>query len=69
MRIDRRTLRRAKEARPTWHENEKERLSFMKAVKERGIQPLCRKCTLKCKVLNGENGSFECFDFVGNNGV
>jgi len=41
------------------------RKSFMKTEgKIRGIQPLCRKCALKCKVLDGPNSTFICFDFV-----
>ena len=39
--------------------------SFLKSFeKERGIQPLCRGCARSCKVLNGANSKFECFDFV-----
>jgi len=38
--------------------------SFMAMERARGIQPLCKRCALKCKVLNGENSTFECFDFV-----
>ena len=39
--------------------------SFLKSEeKKRGIQPLCRKCARKCKVLNALDSTFICFDFV-----
>lgn len=35
--------------------------SFMKSEKRfRGIQPLCRTCKKRCKVLNGKDSTFEC---------
>lgn len=42
--------------------------SFMKSeVKERGIQPLCRKCVHKCKVLDGPDSTFICNDYRREN--
>lgn len=64
MRVDRRTLKSAKDKRSTWFRNLEDKNSFLKSLqKERGIQPLCEKCVRRCKVLDASNSTFVCFGF------
>ena len=62
---DKRHRRRSKKALIAIRSGLDEYRSFMAMEKKaRGIQPLCRKCARKCKVLNGENSTFVCSDFM-----
>ena len=64
MKFDKRNRRRTRKERIKMRLGVDAHRSFMKMEKARGIQPLCRKCALECKVLNGRNATFECYDFV-----
>ena len=70
-RVDRRTLQRPTAARIAARDALKWKTVyplFSHEFKERGMQPLCRKCVHRCKVLDAPDSYFKCFFFEEKNG-